>query len=277
MTRVVITGASGFLAGHLMRSFDGPFDVIGVSRTATHPGLFRVADYADTPPGDILIHLAETNNRADVESGGDEYVQRVADTLDRLVTRGFAMIVFASSAAVYGDESAVPHPVTDRVIVRDLYTRAKLACEARVLAAGGTVARMSNLFGPGMSAENVVSAVLGQVHADGPIRVLDDMPVRDFLWVEDAAAALRRIAETGCRGTYNVGSGRGTSIRELARLALECVDQPYRDVVATRPSGRTSCNIVDISTTTRDLGWVPRVALTEGLARLVRTVPPLPA
>jgi UDP-glucose 4-epimerase len=130
------------------------------------------------------------------------------------------------------------------------------------------VARISNLYGPGMSEDNVVSAILSQLAAEGPLRILDGSPVRDFLWVEDVVAALQRMVEISCRGVYNVGSGIGTSVRELAQLALACIDQPHRDVVATSQSDRPSCNIVDISATTRDLGWTPRVALHDGLVRL---------
>jgi nucleoside-diphosphate-sugar epimerase len=271
--RVAITGASGFIGSHLLRAFDDSADVVGVSRRATADGrLVRVADYADAPPAEVLVHLAENSSRGDAQHQGDAYERAAVATIERLVAKGFGRIVYVSSAAVYGDVASHAHPVTDEVAASDVYTRAKLACEARVLAAGGTVARVANLFGPGMSRNNVVSTILAQLTTDGPVRVIDDTPVRDFLWIGDAADALRLMTELPRPGVYNVGSGAGTSIRELARVALDCADQPWRDIVAAAKSGRPSCTVVDISATVCDLGWQPRTSLRDGLERLIAGV-----
>ena len=52
--------------------------------------------------------------------------------------------------------------------------------------------RLANVYGPGMAANNVMSDILGQVPGDGPLVVRDIAPVRDYLWIEDAAPRHRR-------------------------------------------------------------------------------------
>lgn len=188
-----------------------------------------------------------------------------------LIGKRYARVVYASSAVLYGDRSAVPHKTDDPVQVTDVYNRIKFGSEQTVLAAGGIVARLANLYGPGMSPANVLTAIIRQLDNSGPVRVLDAYPVRDFLWVEDAAAALAvmALAPEGS-GTFNVGTGIGTSIHALAQLALDAAGQPERQIesVATKDGG--SRLIVDIDSTTRRFGWQAATSLPSGIKTLVK-------
>jgi len=269
---VIVTGASGFLGGFVMRAFAAAgVPATGVARSARPASsMVRVTEYADAPTGNVLVHLAETRDRNAAQSAGHNYVEHVVATLERLIAKGYGRIIYVSSALVYGDESAVPRRSGDPVFARDLYTRAKLDCEARVLEVGGVVARLSNLYGPGMAANNVVSEILDQIPGEGPVRVQDDTPVRDFIWVGNAALALVTMARSDCRGIYNVGTGTGVSIGELAHLALQLAGQPGRAVAAWRPSGAFSCNVLDIAETVERLGWRPRTTLHEGMQTLLQ-------
>ena len=268
---MVITGASGFL-GHALsgRLVEGGFDVIPVSRRPL-PGMQTVRHYGETPAGDVLIHCAETADRGAVNSLGDGYTRQSADVAAALAERFGSKTVYVSSGVVYGDEHELPCTTGMRVEGTDVYTRSKLVNEEIVLSAGGSVIRLSNLVGPGMSTATVLSDIIRQIPGTGPLRVRDDTPVRDFLSVSDAVSAFHLLIQRGHRGILNVGSGVGTSVRALAEMAMAAAGEFGRGVLATSPSARRSINVLDVSQTESLLGWVPVSPLKTELHRLLNT------
>lgn len=270
--KIVVTGASGFLGRALMGKLNhAGIEVVGVSRHAS-PGLLQVVSYADAPSGDVLIHLAEASDRHLAEVNGTAYERVTLGTLESLLGKGFDRIVYTSSAALYGDERELLCRVGDPLRIVDTYTRLKYASEQAVLGTKGVVARLANLYGPGMSGNNVLSAILKQVRLSGPIRVRDVTPVRDFLWVEDAAQALAFMSVGNAVGTFNVGTGLGTSIFELARIVLNAAGQTERSVESGDEGSNRSRLVVDIAQTVAEFGWRPTTTLPEGIKILVNVV-----
>jgi UDP-glucose 4-epimerase len=275
---VVVTGASGFLGRALVAVLSARGErVVAVARRPLPalPGIeaVRVADYAETPRGDVLVHLAEPAALAAAEQAGAAHEEAMLGTLDRLLAGGFRRVVYGSSAVVYGDRLAHPRRPDEAPEPASLYARTKLADERMVLAAGGVAVRLANLYGPGMAASNVLSDVLRQLGNPGPVRVRDTAPVRDFLWVGDAAVGLAAIALGEATGVYNLGTGSGTSIDELARLLLEIAGKPRREIVATAPGDRPSTLVLDVEATDAAFGWRPQTSLASGLRMLLKSAP----
>ena len=271
MLTVVITGASGFVGRHLRARLiaDGAH-VIAVSRQP-RAGMLQVDDYGRSPDGDVLIHLGEESDRAVVNRAGESYLNVSARVVGALAKRCYRRLVYISSGTVYGEASPQPNKPGDAVITNDIYNRAKLLNEGIVLAAGGCVARLSNLYGEGMAASNVLSDIIAQVPGSGPLVVRDAAPVRDYLHVSDVAEALARFAESTHRGIINVATGSGTSVRRLAEVALAAAGQAGREVVSTSPVARFSYNVLDIKATSALLDWRPRTDLVVGLTELVHS------
>ena len=266
--RVVVTGAAGFLGRAVMGRLQATgVSCVGLSRRDV-PGLRRVADYGDAPEAEVLVHLAQTNDRAAANVAGDGGMASALETVEALAAKGHRRIVYASSAALYGDGSTRPHPVTDPTTVVDAYTRTKYRSEESVLGRGGVVARLSNLYGPGMAAGNVLGQLLAQLGRGPTITMHSLEPVRDFLWVEDAARALCRMVESDTTGVFNVATGVGTSIRELVHMALAKAGSG-QSVVALHALERPSHLVLDIAGTTAALGWEPEVGIEEGVGELV--------
>lgn len=269
--RALVTGASGFIGRRLTAALRNQgVDTQALSRSPA-TGCISVGSYLDAPTADVLIHLAQSSDRRLVNTAGDAAEREALTLMDALLEKHKGRLVYASSAILYGDASTTPRKHTDHTHVSDTYTRIKAGSEQRVLASRfGVVARLSNVYGPGMSRTNVISAIVSQIPGEGPLRVVDDTPIRDFLWCDDAVSGLVRLALCEESGVFNLGTGLGTSIGDVARVALQTAGEIHRELIAAQSSPGGSCLVLDCSATTKAIGWQFEVGLGAGLTRLLR-------
>lgn len=271
---VYVTGASGFLGRAVVRGLrHRGVAVVPVGRAPWgEPDALIVANYDELAPpkGACLVHLAEPNDVAAAEAAGRKHLERVFGTCRALLAKPWGRVFYASSAIVYGDREAAPRKVSDApVAAPGWYQQGKLACEREVVARGGVAGRFANLIGPGMSPNTVLSDILAQLGRPQPLTVRDGGPVRDFLWIDDAAAAVGAAVAAPLQVVagriFNIGSGRGVGVRALAEMVLAHTGETSREVVSQRPDTTASRLVLDIAETTEYLGWAPRVGLGSAL------------
>jgi UDP-glucose 4-epimerase len=274
--KIVITGASGFIGSHLIEHLSDieSIEVIPLSRKEI-PNLIRVSDYGSAPTGDVLIHLAEDNNLKSVASQSLLYENKVLLTLEKLLAKNFKRTIYTSSSILYGDKSIAPHRTNDDVFINTPYSRIKRLAESAVLEhPSGMVIRIANVYGPRMPANNVMSQILNQISQQGDLEVGDMTPIRDFISVRDlvegiSKLALMDLAEVSKPKIYNLGSGVGTSVGDLALLTLELAGQAERRVVSKNLTRIASNIVLDNSETTSACGWIPRTSLRQGVENLL--------
>jgi UDP-glucose 4-epimerase len=271
----VITGASGFIGRHLAENLSliKNVDVVRVSRQNLS-GFVRVLDYKDSPSGDVLIHLAEESRLDQARNLRDLDIKQKKLTLDQLLKKNFSRIIYISSSVVYGDKFEAPRAVGDPVFCDSHYTQLKLESEEKVLGHfNGVVLRLSNVYGPGMSDSNVISKILRQIPSHGDIEVFDARPVRDFIWIHDVVEGIKSIAlldnKIEIDRIFNLGSGVGTSIGDLAKLILRILGQSHRNITTKSLNSEFSHCILDITDLTLLSRWRPKVVLKDGLEILV--------
>jgi len=131
---------------------------IAVSRQFK-PGFYHDDNYGHKPTGDVLIHLEEVPDRAKIRKLGETYLKN-ATSLVKKLTRRSGVFICASAGIFYEDQWRAPFKVDDVVKPIDTYGRVKVLNEMLTIDSGGTVLRLSNLFGTGMNHNNVISDIV---------------------------------------------------------------------------------------------------------------------
>jgi len=297
--RFLITGAAGFLGSALANRLAAGGDVVvGVDDLSTgdqkalDPAVqFSRGDVNDRPKlwsmlqgVDCVYHLAAKVSVPESVLYPREYnhvnVGGTVTLMEAMRDVGVRRVVFISSGTVYGNQPV--QPVVEGVIPnpRVPYAVSKIAAEYYVKSIGTlwgieTVClRVFNAYGPGQHIPPVhtpvIPSFLRQAWENGTIVVHGDgNQTRDYVYVDDVVAAMVSAATAPDVNnlTINVGSGTETSIRELARLAIEVTGGHPEVVYNPRNEGGLSRLCADIHLAQERLGYEPRVPLVEGLTR----------
>ena len=189
-------------------------------------------------------------------------------------------IVFASSREVYGQPDRLP--VAEDAPLRPInaYGRTKAEGERLVMAARDeglrtAVVRLSNVYGSARDhADRVVPAFARNAAMGATLRVEGADHAFDFTHIDDAvrgiAALIRVLAGGEAPPPIHLLTGRSHTLGDLAALAVELAGTGAPIAPAPPRSFDVSRFCGDPSRARRLLGWTPRVALPQGLARLIR-------
>ena len=191
-------------------------------------------------------------------------------------------VVFASTRQMYGTPDHLP--VAEDHLLRpvDVNGINKMAGEwyhivyNNVFHIASCALRLTNTYGPRMRVKDARQTFLGiwiRLLVQGqPFEVWEGQQLRDFTFVDDAVDALLRAAASDQANgrTFNLGGDSVVSLTQLAEMLVE-VNGGGSFVVKSFPADRKRIDIgdyyADFSSIRAALGWEPRVALTDGLAR----------
>ena len=296
--RVLVLGGNGFIGSNLVLGLlEAGFEVrvLDLRREPALPRTgaveFLEGDFTNHAVSELALegvaavfHLASVTTPA---SGTSDPVYDVTENLvgtlrllEACTVRGVRRLVFISSGGtVYGTPRRVPIPEDHPQEPISSYGIVKLAIEKYLLMYAHLgrldpiILRVANPYGPGQftqGAQGAVAVALGCLERGEPFKLWGDgSVVRDFLYVDDlteAFLAALRAPDPGAR-IFNIGSGRGVSLRELLAASERVVGHPL--AIAQLP-GRAidvPANVLDCTRAREHLGWGPRVPLEEGLAR----------
>jgi GDP-4-dehydro-6-deoxy-D-mannose reductase len=310
---LLITGAAGFLGRALTRAVlaaEPGARVVGMGPylpgapladgvryelgSAADAG--RVAEVIRAHGVDAVAHLA----RAEHEVGIDAMMRsHVGNALGVLLgasrAGGVRRALFLGSAAEYGlvRESELPLAETHPLRPASPYGHAKLAETTLALHAPAQlgvpacVARVFNPVGPGQDTSFVCGVLVAQFSAmlragaPSPLRLGLLSPLRDFVDVQDVAEGLRLLLLHGRPGEcYNVGSGKGTRVREIISL-LEEVTGMHPPVESSQPTSTPDAaehSVAAMDKLRAATSFVARVPLRDSLSAMLeaagRAIPP---
>ncbi len=290
MARVLVTGGAGFIGYHVVRELlERGYEVRvldNLSRSSYREverlcELVR-ADVRD--PGALMralrgceavVHLAalisveesmrEPRLYHEVNAGG---------TLNVVICSlkaGVRKLVYASSAAVYGEPVSLPVTEDHPTRPSSVYGASKLAGESYAMAFGHrmrvTVLRLFNVYGSlRRVTPSAVEIFMGRMLRGDPVTVYGDgRQTRDLIHVLDVARAFALAVEGDHPGVFNVASGRPVEILDLVRAIASVVGVKARVVHRPPRPGEIRHSYASIERIRREMGFEPRISLEEGL------------
>ncbi len=296
MTKVLITGAAGFVGRHLVRTcLAHGWDVIGIDvRTGAEDGSEIVrADLLDRPAlarllrdVDDVFHEGAVSSspmfEPDPSHGVEVNVMGGLYLLQASAEAGVKRFVYASTSSLYGslpvpwrEDMAIPAPP-------NAYAASKLAFEylAKVYTLRGELdtvgLRYFSIYGPGEvvkgSYANMISQFLWAMKkGDRPVIYGDGEQTRDFTFVDDVVRANLLALETKSVGEiFNVGTGRETSVNQTVQTLSELLGGSVKPRYVPNPiKNYVHRTRADISKAEKFLGFKATISFDEGVRRLV--------
>ena len=301
MPQVLLTGGAGFIGSHLARSLlrDGwEVDVVddlssGDRRSIPAGAQFFELDLGDEStierlprrPYAAVLHLAGQSSGEksfdDPIRDFDSNARSTALLASWALRQQIPAFVHASSMGVYGQPAQMPVAESTEAFPISWYGASKLSAERTLAVASmqglrAVSLRMFSVYGPGQNLaemrQGMVSIFLAMMLRGDSVEVRGLLDrVRDLVYVDDCVKAWRRALEEEVSGVFNVGTGVGTSVRQLISelLAGAGLADDYPVAAGGITQGDQTAMVADTGLSSRRLGWRAETALADGLAKTI--------
>jgi UDP-glucose 4-epimerase len=296
---VLVTGGAGFIGYHLCKKLLTLTDNVTIYDNMSSGTMQNVKDNSKAkfvkgdildlktllaqPKQDLIYHLAaQVVVGYSMENPLADFDTNAKGTLMVLekARKDDAKVVFASSAAVYGNPAVFPTPESYGFHPFSCYGLSKVVgeeyCQMYKDQYGleVVITRFANVYG--LRCHGVIHDFLDKL-AKNPDKLEmlgTGQNCRDFVHVSDVVAALVQLGEKeGINGeVYNLGLGKTTSILELADLILKILKLDKRTKVTTTGTswqGDVTKIWFDITKAKKELGWTPKVTLEESIKEVI--------
>ncbi|MEM1507731.1 MAG: GDP-mannose 4,6-dehydratase [Candidatus Bathyarchaeia archaeon] len=305
--RILLTGGAGFIGSHIAEDFvkNGYYvkilDDFSNSNVNNILGLFNYRNFKlirgsvtdmelirkATSDVDIIFHLAaqihvdrsiiEPRHTFEVNTFG------TLNMLDAALENDVELLVYASSSEVYGSAKYVPMNEDHPLNPASPYAASKAAADRLCFSYYNTyklpvvVVRCFNTYGPRQRDWGYASAIPKFIR-----RVLSNLPpviygdgeqTRDYMYIKDAVNAYKLILksyENVVGKAVNFGTGTEVTILELANKILDLCGNNKTPVHVAPRSGEVRRLCADISLARKELDFVPRYTVEDGLKELIQ-------
>jgi len=304
--RALITGGAGFIGSHVAELFldhgyeveiidnlsSGKRENVPENATLHEISVTSLDAAAVVRDGnfDVLVHLAAQmdvrRSVADPLFDASTNILGIINLVEAVKESGrTTRVVFTSTGgAIYGDFNTPPNVENVPKEPDSPYAISKLASEyylayyGRLHGIEHESVRFGNVYGPRQDPHGeagVVAIFCNRILEGKPLTIFGDgEQTRDYVYVGDVANAVWRGATFDLppagpvdARSFNIGTGLGTSVVELARLLQDAAGSSVDVVFAPRRAGEQQESFLTVDKARDVLGWTPEVSLADGLAR----------
>ncbi len=301
--RILITGGAGFIGSLVGRAYldrgdhvvivdslvtgtasQVPVGATFIEQDIRDPDLVRTV--TEHGPFDVVSHHAALKDvrkaLVDPRADADVNILGMINILRAAADGGVGRLVFASSAAVYGDATIFPTPEGVECVPISPYGISKMTGElyGRYFAFNRNLPvialRYGTVYGtftPEASEAGVITIFTRRLlSGDVPVIYGDGLQTRDFVNVEDIVRANILVGDAPMESpwaVYNVSTGVETSVRDLAGSLITLAGAACAPRFEGAKAGEIRRNLQDASRIREAVGWVPQIQINQGLATVV--------
>ncbi|MBO2521850.1 MAG: UDP-glucose 4-epimerase [Firmicutes bacterium] len=297
--RVLVTGGAGFIGSHIVeRLLEQGHDVSVIDNLSTGREenlprgvrLYRIdvtspdigEVFAKEKPECVVHQAAQVDVRksvADPALDASVNVLGSINLLEHCRRAGVRKVVYASTAAVYGNPRTVPVPEDHPIQPASGYGISKYTVEQylevyrQLYQLDYTILRYANVYGPRQDPfgeGGVVAIFAHRIARRQPVTVFGDgQQTRDFVYAGDVAEANLLALDGGSGGVFNISTGAEVSVSRLIALFEGLTGHKAEVRHAPERPGEIQRSALDNRRAREVLGWSPRVSLDAGLEKLL--------
>jgi UDP-glucose 4-epimerase len=286
--RIFVTGGAGFIGIHLCKKLATQhtvtvYDNFSNSNKEHFPVMTNitliVGDILDNSKlfdsmknHDVVIHLAAKTDVIDSIRNPDNTfqtnVQGTQNVLDSCKSNAISKIIVTSSAAVYQNSG---NSVNEESTTKPLspYGQSKLDMEKITIQSkiNYTILRLFNVYGKGQTT-GVIANFGKNISENNPLTIFGDgKAIRDFIHIDDVVDAII-LSMKSTSGIYNIASGTGTSISNLAKLLIQLSEKNSEIIYKSARKAEIIYSVSDVTKSQKELGFNPKIILNKGLKTL---------
>lgn len=298
MRSILVTGGAGFIGSHLVDALVGVGHQVviiddlssGSKNNINKNATFIEGDITDAHvveklftthgPFDTIFHLAAqksvTASVRDPKHDANSNIIGSLTLLEAARANGTKRIIFSSTGgALYGDGVVLPTPEDARIEPLSPYGIAKYSIENYLrfyqsLGLQTQILRYSNVYGPRQDPHGeagVVAIFCQKIIAGDDMTIFGDgTQTRDFIYVDDVVAANCAALASETSGTWNIGTGKETSVNDIAHGLIKNNASSTSKITYAPPRlGELKRSCLDVKKARKELKWEPRVTLADGL------------
>lgn len=284
-TRVLITGASGFIGSHL----DKKLTQDGYLVTRFRGDLRKKTDIQKNLQKSNPAYIYHLGAVVDLSRSYlvakkciEINLKGTLNLLESLHKSKIQKFIYTSTEEVYGknklpySEDHLPHPPSP-------YAITKIASEqfiwqyANELGFDAYIFRIGTVYGPGQIAgTRLIPTIIDKALKNEDIPLNSGLKKRDYIYIDDVVTALTKVLSLKKSGVYeiiNLGGGKHYSLREMMRIILRLTDSKSKPLYGAFPDRALEAEewMLDIKKANKILNWRPKVSLEEGLKKTIKT------
>lgn len=301
MSKILVTGGAGFIASHIVDALvEKNYEVAiiddmsnGQEENINPKAKFFKVDISNAEDvnkvfdefvPEVIFHLAaQANVRRSIENPERDREVNVVGTLNLLDNAAKAKtkhFIFSSTGgAIYGEDAPRPTPETEDPKPVSPYGKHKLESELNIAQMAeengfiATILRYANVYGPRQNPRGeagVIAIFADKIITNEPLSMFGTGDqTRDYVFVKDIVNANLKALESQKGGTYNIGTGRETSLKQiveyLEKVCGKKVDVEHLPAI----KGELMASCLDATLARQTLNWQVEYQIEEGLEQTI--------